>query len=133
MTTVPSGGHAATASRFFSKRSAAPELGWVWKRAKLVAKDDAPPRVDRLARIRFPTETWQAHEVMVCTDELDIPLLSKVGAAWTPRGTQEEVVAPGTNEKYYLAGALHFATDKVMLMSPAMPWRPGGRRYQSPR
>lgn len=29
------------------------ELGWVWKRAKLVAKDDDPHRVERLARIRY--------------------------------------------------------------------------------
>jgi transposase len=29
------------------------ERGWVWKRAKLVAKDAAPHRIDRLARIRF--------------------------------------------------------------------------------
>ncbi len=28
------------------------EVGWGWKRAKLVAKDDAPQRVSRLARIR---------------------------------------------------------------------------------
>ena len=29
------------------------EVGWVWKRAKLVAKDDDPQRVGRLARIRY--------------------------------------------------------------------------------
>ena len=29
------------------------EIGWVWKRAKLVAKDDDPQRIERLARIRF--------------------------------------------------------------------------------
>jgi transposase len=29
------------------------ETGWVWKRAKRVAQDDDPPRVDRLARSRF--------------------------------------------------------------------------------
>src|SRR5215218_2585110 len=28
------------------------ELGWVWKRAKLVAKDDDPQRVERLAKPR---------------------------------------------------------------------------------
>jgi transposase len=28
------------------------EVGWVWKRAQLVAKDDDPQRVTRLARIR---------------------------------------------------------------------------------
>lgn len=38
------------------------EIGWVWKRAKLVAKDDDPPRVERLARIWLHYETLQAHE-----------------------------------------------------------------------
>ena len=32
------------------------ELGWVWKRAKLGAKDDDPHRVERLARIRWVYE-----------------------------------------------------------------------------
>jgi putative transposase len=90
------------------------EMGWVWKRAKLVAKDDDPHRIDRLARIRFHAETLQAHEVMVFADELDIHLLPKVGAAWMPQGTQEEVMTPGTNEKHYLAGALHLATGTLL-------------------
>src|SRR2546425_12763818 len=55
------------------------ELGWVWKRAKLVAKDDDPQRMERLARIRFHHENLQAHEVMFFADELDIHLLPKVG------------------------------------------------------
>jgi transposase len=90
------------------------EMGWVWKRAKLVAKDDDPHRVERLARIRFHAENLQAHEVMVFADELDMHLLPKVGAAWMPQGTQEEVMTPGKNEKYYLAGALHLATGKLL-------------------
>jgi transposase len=90
------------------------EMGWVWKRAKLVAKDDDPHRVERLARIRFHEENLQAHEVMVFADELDIHLLPKVGAAWMPQGTQDEVMTPGKNEKYYLAGALHLATGKLL-------------------
>jgi putative transposase len=90
------------------------EIGWVWKRAKLVAKDDDPHRVERLARIRFQHEHLQAHEVMVFVDELDIHLLPKVGAAWMPQGTQAEVMTPGKNEKHYLAGALHLATGKVL-------------------
>jgi len=32
------------------------DMGWVWKRAKLIAKDSAPERIDRLARIRFQAE-----------------------------------------------------------------------------
>ena len=50
------------------------ERGWVWKRAKLVAKDDDPQRVERLAQSRFHAEPWQAHEVMVFADELDLHL-----------------------------------------------------------
>ena len=90
------------------------EIGWVWKRAKLAAKDDDPQRVERLAWIRWHAEQLQAHEVMVFADELDIHLLPKVGAAWMPRGTQVEIMTPGKNEKHYLAGALHLATGKVL-------------------
>jgi transposase len=89
------------------------EIGWVWKRAKLVAKDDDPHRIERLALIRFHHENLQAHEVMVFADELDMHLLPKVGAAWMLQGTQAEIMTPGTNEKYYLAGALHLATGNV--------------------
>jgi transposase len=89
------------------------EIGWVWKRAKLVAKDDDPHRIERLARIRFVHDNLPAHEIMVFADELDIHLLPKVGAAWMLQGTQDEIMTPGTNEKYYLAGALHLATGNV--------------------
>jgi transposase len=90
------------------------ELGWVWKRAKLVAKDDDPQRVERLAQMRWHAEQWQAHEVMVFADELDIHLLPKVGAAWMPKGSQEEVMTPGKNAKHYLAGALNLVTGEII-------------------
>jgi transposase len=90
------------------------EIGWVWKRAKLVAKDDDPHRIDCLARIRFHHDHVQAHEVMVFADELDIHLLPKVGAAWMREGTQAEIMTPGTHEKHYLAGALQLATGKLL-------------------
>ena len=50
------------------------EVDWRWKRAKLVAKDDDPQRVDRRARIRYAFEHLQWGEALVCADELDIPL-----------------------------------------------------------
>lgn len=90
------------------------DLGWVWKRAKLVAKDNDPQRVERLARIRWQLEHLQAHEMLVFADELDIHLLPKVGAAWMLKGSQEEVMTPGQNEKHYLAGALDLATGKIL-------------------
>jgi transposase len=98
------------------------EMGWVWNRAKLVAKDDDPKRVERLARLRFHTEPLQAHEVMVFADELDIHLLPKVGAAWMPQGSQEAVMTPGKKAKHYLAGALDLATGEVLhCLGPVKP------------
>jgi transposase len=88
------------------------EIGWVWQRAQLVAKDDEPHRIERLARIRFVHDNLQAHAVLVCADERDMHLLPKVGAAWMLQGTQAEIMPPGTNEKPYLAGALPLATGK---------------------
>jgi putative transposase len=89
------------------------EIGWVWKRATLVAKDDDPHRVERLARIRFVYEQLRLGEALVFADELDIQLLPKVGYAWMPKGTQVEVMTPGTNDKHYLAGALNLATGTL--------------------
>jgi transposase len=90
------------------------EIGWVWKRAKLVAKDDDPQRVNRLARIRWVFEQLKRDEAMVFADELDIHLLPKVGCAWMPKGTQLAVMTPGQNQKHYLAGALDLATGTLL-------------------
>jgi putative transposase len=89
------------------------EMGWVWKRAKRVAKDDDPHRVERLARIRYIFEQLKLCEAMIFADELDIHLLPKVGCAWRPRGTQLEVMTPGQNQKHYLAGALELTTGTL--------------------
>jgi transposase len=89
------------------------EVGWVWKRAKLVAKDDDPQRVHRLARIRYRFEQLRLDEALVFADELDIHLLPKVGCAWMPKGTQLEVMTPGQNHKHYLAGALDLNTGTL--------------------
>jgi transposase len=89
------------------------EVGWVWKRAKLVAKDNDLRRVQRLARLRFVYERLPLWEALVLADELDIHLLPKVGDAWMPPGTQVEVMTPGTNEKYSWAGALDLATGTL--------------------
>ena len=88
-------------------------LGWVWKRAKLVAKADDPQRVEKLARIRAVFEQLPARAACFFADELDIHLLAKVGYQWMPHGEQVEVLTPGTNEKCYLAGALDMRTGWI--------------------
>jgi transposase len=90
------------------------EIGWVWKRAKLAAKDDDPHRVAKLARIRWLFEHLTAKQLLLFADELDIHLLPKVGYQWMEKGTQQEVMTPGTNEKNYLAGALDIRTGKMV-------------------
>jgi transposase len=89
------------------------ELDWVWKRAKLGAKDDDPQRVEKLARIRLAVEQLGVRAALFFADELDIALLPKVGYQWMPKGEQVEVLTPGTNEKRYLAGALDVATGRT--------------------
>jgi len=88
-------------------------LHWEWKRAKLVAKDDDPQRVVKLARIRYAFEQLRAGAALFFADELDISLLPKVGYQWMPQGAQVEVLTPGANEKRYLAGALDVTTGAI--------------------
>ena len=90
------------------------ELGYVWKRARHVAKDDDPERAAKLARIRQFVEGLSPAEALFFADELDIHLLPKLGCEWMRKGTQTEVMTPGTNRKNYLAGALNFVTGKVL-------------------
>jgi putative transposase len=88
-------------------------LGWRWKRAKLVAKDNDPERAAKLARIRWAVETLRPRQALLFADELDIHLLPKSGYQWMPKGTQVEVLTPGKNEKHYLAGGWDFRTGVV--------------------
>src|SRR5437773_2761876 len=89
-------------------------LGWVWKRAQLVARDDDPQRVEKLARIRHTLETLRKRTVVLFADELDIHLLPKVGYQWMPQGATVQLVTPGQNQKHYLAGALELKTGRIV-------------------
>ena len=89
-------------------------LGWVWKRAQLVARDDDPQRVEKLACIRQVLETLGKRAVVLFADELDIHLLPKVGYQWMPKGETVKVVTPGQNQKYYLAGALEPKSGRLV-------------------
>jgi transposase len=89
-------------------------LGYAWKRARHAARDDDPDRVSKLARIRHLVETLPAHGALFFADELDIALLPKLGYEWMLKGTQTEVMTPGTNQKNYLAGALNFLSGKML-------------------
>jgi transposase len=90
------------------------ELGYVWKRARHAARDDDPERATKLARIRHLVETLPPNAALFFAAELDIHLLPKLGCEWMLKGTQTAVMTPGQNQKNYLAGALNFATGKLL-------------------
>jgi hypothetical protein len=69
--------------------------------------------VEKLARIRLAFEQLRAGVALFFADELDLSLLPKVGYQWRPKGTQVEVLTPGTNEKRSLAGALDSTTGTI--------------------
>lgn len=90
------------------------ECGYVWKRAKLSAKDPDPEKVTKLAKIRSVIDNLLPTEALLFADELDINLLAKIGYQWMPKATQAQIPTPGQNEKSYLAGALDYTTGKII-------------------
>ena len=94
-------------------RRCLPALDWVGKRTKLAAKDSDPERAAKLARIRYVFVHLGPRQAWLFGDELDRPLLPKVGAPWMPKGTPVEVLTPGRNEQRPLAGALDLGTGRV--------------------
>jgi len=90
------------------------EAGYVWKRARHMAKDADPERATKLARIRQIVETLPRNAALFFADELDIHLLPKLGCEWMLKGTQTEIMTPGQNRKNYLAGALNHVTGKLL-------------------
>jgi transposase len=100
----------------FSRETIRCELrsaGYVWKRAKLKAKDDDPQRVHRLAEIRAVIDQLRPSDAFFWCDELDVHLLAKVGYQWMLEGTQTEIPTPGKNQKQYLAAALDSRTGQI--------------------
>lgn len=95
----------------WSRESVRRELhaaGYVWKRAKLRARDDDPERARKLARIRQRLERLRPDEAFFWCDELDLHLLPKVGYQWMRRGTQIAVLTPGVNQKQFAGRSTRF-------------------------
>jgi transposase len=88
--------------------------GWVWKRAQLVARDDAPERIEKLARIRHIHATPGKREVLLFAAELDRHLLPKVGYQWMPQGATVKLGTPGQNQQHSRAGALEPPTGRLV-------------------
>jgi transposase len=99
--------HASTVRRWLSS------AGLVWRRAVPTLHIRDPHKEEKMAVIAEALAQCSAEHPVFYEDEVDIHLNPKIGADWQLRGQQKQVVTPGQNEKYYLAGALHSSTGKV--------------------
>jgi transposase len=91
------------------------EAGLVWRRPRPVLRPKDGHREAKLAALRALLAGLPAGETAVFMDEVDVNLNPKVGRMWMRRGQQAPVETPGTNEKRYLAGGIHWRTGRVFL------------------
>jgi putative transposase len=89
--------------------------GLVWRRPRPVIRPKDPERATKLAALRALLNSLPADETAVFMDEVDVNLNPKVGCQWMRRGEQASVETPGTNQKRYLAGSIHWRTGRVIL------------------
>jgi transposase len=89
--------------------------GLVWRRPRPTIRPKDPDRDRKLAALRALLKGLPGDETAVFMDEVDVNLNPKVGCMWMVRGQQASVETPGTNEKRYLAGSIHWRTGRVIL------------------
>jgi putative transposase len=89
--------------------------GLVWRRPRPTIRPKDPDRDRKLAALRAWLRGLPADETAVFMDEVDVNLNPKVGCMWMRRGEQSAVETPGTNQKRYLAGSIHWRTGRVIL------------------
>jgi len=89
--------------------------GLVWRRPRPVIRPKDPDREAKLRTLRALLYGLPADETAVFMDEVDVNLNPKVGCQWMKRGEQAEVETPGTNDRRYLAGSIHWRTGRVIL------------------
>jgi putative transposase len=91
------------------------DAGLVWRRPRPVIRPKDPDREAKLRALRALLHGLPGDETAVFMDEVDVNLNPKVGCQWMKRGDQAAVETPGTNEKRYLAGSIHWRTGRVIL------------------
>jgi putative transposase len=88
--------------------------GLVWRRPRPTLRPKDPDRQAKLDALRKLLTDLPADETAVFMDEVDINLNPKIGPMWMRQGEQAVIETPGTNEKRYLAGSIHWRTGRVI-------------------
>jgi putative transposase len=103
--------------------------GLVWRRPRPTIRPKDPDRVAKRKAPRGLLKKLPADETAVFMDEVDVNLNPKVGCQWTRRGELAAVETPGTNEKRYLAGSVHWRTGRVFLTEGRKKEGPGAALF----
>lgn len=100
--------HASTVRRLL------PRLAYGWRRARPTLCLRDPRKSERLAAIEQALTERKPGVAVFYVDEADIDLNPRIGFSWSPQGQQLAIPTPGTNQKRYLAGALHAESGRVV-------------------
>lgn len=91
------------------------EGGLVYRRPRPVLGPTDEQRQAKLSVLRRLLAGLPDDETAVFQDEVDINTNPKIGSMWMARGHQATVETPGTNEKRYLSGSIHWRTGRVFV------------------
>jgi putative transposase len=85
----------------------------VYRRPRPVVGPQDAQREVKLAALRKLLAELPPDETVVWQDEVDINTNPEIGRMWMRRGQQAKVPTPGTNQKRYVAGSIHWRTGQV--------------------
>jgi transposase len=85
----------------------------VYRRPRPTVGPRDEQREAKLAALRQLLAELPADETVVWQDEADINTNPEIGRMWMRRGQQAEVPTPGTNDKRYVAGSIHWRTGMI--------------------
>lgn len=85
----------------------------VYRRPRPTVGPEDELREAKLARLRQLLAELPADETVVWEDEADINTNPEIGRMWMRRGQQAKIPTPGTNDKRYVAGSIHWRTGMV--------------------
>jgi transposase len=85
----------------------------VYRRPRPTVGPRDEQREAKLAAIRRLLAELPPDETIVWQDEADINTNPEIGRMWMRRGRQETIPTPGTNQKRYVAGSIHWRTGMI--------------------
>src|SRR3954468_19459959 len=87
----------------------------VYRRPRPVVGPQDPQRPAKLAALRKLLAELPPDETVVWQDEADINTNPEIGRMWMRRGRQATAPPPGTNQKRYVAGSIHWRTGQIFV------------------